>query len=86
MPSIDNYYLLLALMHGVIALGFLRLIFLVMMLRLFLHSMLAPPAEPRGSNLGFTLLGIYAATGFSIATVYMGGQVIPPLFPLCRLV
>lgn len=31
MPSIDNYYLLLALMHGVLALGFLLLIFLMMM-------------------------------------------------------
>jgi hypothetical protein len=55
MPSIDNYYLLLALMHGVLALGFLLLIFLVMMTRLFIHSMRSPPAEPRGSCLGFTL-------------------------------
>jgi hypothetical protein len=80
MPSIDNYYLLLALMHGVLALGFLLLIFLVMMTRLFIHSMRSPPAEPRGSCLGFTLLGIYMAFGFSIATVYMGGQVIPVFF------
>ena len=80
MPSIDNYYLLLALMHGVLALGFLLLIFLMMMTRLFIHSMRSPPAEPRGSCLSFTLLGIYVAFGFSIATVYMGGQVIPLFF------
>jgi hypothetical protein len=46
----------------------------------FIHSMRSPPAEPRGSCLGFTLLGIYVAFGFSIATVYMGGQVIPLFF------
>lgn len=77
MPSIDNYYLLLALMHGLLAVGFLVATFLVMMTRLFLRGMSLPPPLPRGSSLAFTLLGVYAAIGFSIATVFMGTQVIP---------
>ncbi len=80
MPSIDNYYLLLALMHGVVAVGFLVSIILVMSVRLFLHSMRQPPPVLRGSTLGFTLLGIYLAIGFSIATVFMGDQVIPMFY------
>jgi hypothetical protein len=80
MPSIDNYYLLLALMHGLLALGFLVGIFLFMMARLFIHSMKVPYRKPSGSTLGFTLLGIYASIAFSIATVYMGEQSLPIFF------
>ena len=80
MPSIDNYYLLLSLMHGLMALAFLLGIFLFMSVQLFLRGMSTPPAQPPGSSLAFTLLGIYFAIGFSIATVYMGNQVIPLFF------
>lgn len=80
MPSIDNYYLLLALMHGLASLSFFLLIFLSMMLRLFWRSMKEPKTELLGSSLGFTLLGIYAAYAFSIATVYLGGQAMPVFF------
>ncbi|MBL8150876.1 MAG: O-antigen ligase family protein [Blastocatellia bacterium] len=80
MPSIDNHYLLLALMHGLLALGLLVAIFLFMMARLFIHSMKVPYGEPSGSTLGFTLLGIYASIAFSIATVYMGEQSLPIFF------
>lgn len=77
MPSIDNYYLLLALMHGVIAVGFLLAIFGAMTIRLVADAMRRPPPRPSGSSLGFTLAGIYVGIAFSIATVFMGTQVIP---------
>ena len=78
MPSIDNYYLLLALMHGVTAVVFMLAIFLYMMGRLGARGLRGDPAAgPRGSSLEFTLLSVYALIAFSIATVYMGGQVMP---------
>lgn len=80
MPSIDNYYLLLFLMHGLMGLGFLVTLFLYQITRLFIHTLSQPPPQPSGSSLGFTLLGIYVAIAFSIATVFMGLQVMPLLF------
>jgi len=80
MPSIDNYYLLLLLMHGLVAVASLVAILLGMMLRLFIHGMRQPLAEPRGSSLAFTLAGVYLSVIFSIATVYLGLQTIPVLF------
>ncbi len=80
MPSIDNYYLLLLLMHGLLAVFCLVAIMLIMMLRLVAHGMRQPLAEPVGSSLAFTMAGIYVAVMFSIATVYLGLQTIPLLF------
>ena len=78
MPSIDNYYLLLALMHGLAALGFLAALFLWMMVRLIRHGMSVPVyALPRGGSLAFTFFGIFAAIAVTIATVYMGNQLMP---------
>ncbi len=80
MPSIDNHFLLLALMHGVLALGFLLAIFGWMMMRLFLAGMREPPAAVAGASFPFAMLGIFVAVFFSIATVYMGQQVVPLFF------
>jgi hypothetical protein len=80
MNSIDNYYLLLALMHGLLALGFLVAIFVSFMWRLFWRGMNEPLSDPPGSSLSFTLLGIYWSILFSIATVFMGNQLIPVFF------
>lgn len=80
MPSIDNYYLLLLLMHGLIALACLLAIILIMLVRLTAHGMRQPLAEPRGSSLAFTLASLYLAIAFSIATVYLGLQTVPLLF------
>jgi len=77
MPSIDNYYLLLALMHGFIADGFLITMILVMIFRLIRHDMKLPPPQRRGSSLGFTLAGIYVAIGVTIATVFLGTNAVP---------
>ena len=80
MPSIDNYYLLLFLMHGLVATILLLTILFSMMIRLIVHGMLLPPPERAGSSLAFTLAGIYLGIIFSIATVFLGLQVMPLLF------
>ena len=72
MPSIDNYYLLLALMHGFIADGLLISMIFIMPYRLIRFEMSRPRPAVRGSSLGFTLAGIYVAYGVTIATVFMG--------------
>jgi len=79
MPSIDNYYLLLSLQHGLGALFLLWSIFLVMMFRLFRRGMQIPQYAVKNS-LAFTLLGIYAAYFITIATVFMGEQTLPLFF------
>ncbi|MBK1643674.1 hypothetical protein CKO25_03160 [Thiocapsa imhoffii] len=80
MPSIDNYYLLLLLMHGLVAVISLVAIMLIMLVRLTAHGMRQPLAEPRGSSLAFTLASLYLAIAFSIATVYLGLQTVPLFF------
>jgi hypothetical protein len=80
--SIDNYFLTLLLRHGIIATSFFVGIFFTMMIRLFFHAMLQPPADPPGSSLGFTLLSVYILIFVSIATVWLGHQTEPLLFLL----
>ena len=76
-PSIDNYYLLLLLMHGVVAVGLLLTIMITMIYRLIRAEMQMPIAYPLGGSLGFTLAGIFVVYAVTIATVYMGLQAIP---------
>ena len=80
--SIDNYFLLLFLKHGITTLVFFVAIFLTMMVRLFIHAMLQPLPELPGSSLGFTLLSIYILYFVAIATVWMGHQTEPLFFLL----
>ena len=77
MPSIDNYYLLLTLMHGFVSLFFLLAILLTSIVRLMMRGMAHPPPALPGSDLAFTLAGIQVAILITIATVFMGGQVVP---------
>ncbi len=76
-PSIDNYYLLLCLMHGAIVTGLLVTILLTMTARLVWRELRSPASMPLGSSLGLTLAGIIVLYAFTIATVYMGLQTIP---------
>lgn len=77
MASIDNYYLLLALMHGVLTAGLLVGLIAWMSIRLFRKGM----AEPLGANsLAFTFLGIIVAFAVSLVTVYLGEAVVPAFF------
>ncbi|OQW95643.1 MAG: hypothetical protein BWK79_01770 [Beggiatoa sp. IS2] len=78
--SVDNYFLLLFLGHGITSLGFLVTILLLTMTRLFIHSMFQPVANPPGSSLGFTLFSLYIVVIWSIATVWLGHQTQPLLF------
>lgn len=82
MPSIDNYYLLLALMHGVPAVALLVAILLMMLVRLLRNGFRSAPMTPDGGSLAFSLAGIYAGIMFSILTVYMGDSVIPVFFTI----
>jgi hypothetical protein len=75
-PSIDNYYLLLSLMYGLIAVAILDVILVGMTVRLIRFELRSPPG-PRGSSLGFTLAGIYVAITITIGTVYLGLTMVP---------
>jgi hypothetical protein len=77
MPSIDNYFLLLTLMHGAITTGLFLALFLWSGLRLLRMGM----KEPIGTNsLSFTFAGIQIAILVSLVTVYLGEQAIPVTF------
>jgi len=80
MPSIDNHFLLLALMHGLIALGLLVGAFLWLTARLFRHGMRAPETPEGRNDFSFTLAGIFTSIFVSIGTVYLGDQVLPLTF------
>ncbi len=80
MPSIDNYYLLLALMHGLGATALFTLILVVMAVRLFRDGMRNAPLPAPTSSLSFIMFGIYIGIAFSIATAYIGLNVIPIFF------
>lgn len=82
MPSIDNHYLLVMLMHGQIALISLIYLLLGTMLRLLIHSLKHPPPARSGASLSFTLASIFLGYTVAIGTVYMGEQTIPLLFML----
>ena len=77
MASIDNYFLLLSLMHGVVATGLLLFLFLWQGARLFRRGM----TEPHDANsLALTFAGILVAVFVTLGTVYLGEQVMPALF------
>jgi hypothetical protein len=77
MESIDNYYLLLSLMHGVPAM----LMLVLMMLGSAVQCVRRGLAEPPGRlSPAFAFAGIFVAIFVSLGTVYLGEQVIPTLF------
>lgn len=77
MESIDNYYLLLTLMHGVPAM----LMLVVMLLGSAAACMRRGLREPVGSvSPAFAFAGIFLAVFVSLGTVYLGEQVLPMLF------
>lgn len=80
MPSIDNYYLLLYLMHGAIASVAFVTMMLSILCRLILKGILQPLADPRGSELSITLASILFGYLLVIASVYLGLQTVPLLF------
>lgn len=77
MESIDNYYLLLSLMHGVPATLMLVAMLLGGAAQCIRRGLQEPPELH--SPL-FTFAGIYVAVFVSLGTVYMGEQVVPMVF------
>jgi len=80
MESIDNYYLLLLLMHGALGLGLFVIILISMLVRLLLRGLRESLLSPAGSFLSFTLASIYVIYIISVGTVYLGLQAVPMLF------
>ncbi len=79
MVSVDNYFLLLSLMHGVLACGVFVTLFLWVGTRLMRRSLREPR---RDDSLHLTLAATLAAVFLSVVTVYLGEQVLPMLFLL----
>jgi len=77
MTSIDNYYLLLSLLHGFIASSVLVILLFGTTIRLFRRGLLETDLGFPQPSLAFTLAAILVAVIFTLATVYMGDQVIP---------
>jgi hypothetical protein len=87
MPSIDNYYLLLTLMHGIVGTGLLLFVIVWMSARLLragldglsrARSSTGSPDQP--NDLSFTFLGILIAVAISLGTVYLGEAAMPLFF------
>lgn len=77
MESIDNYYLLLSLMHGLLATLLLVGLIFWLVGRLLRQGL----REPVGHNsLSFCFLGILVSVLISLATVYLGENVLPAFF------
>ena len=77
MESIDNYYLLLSLMHGVPAM----LMLVTMMIGGAVQCVRRGLAEPVGSQTpAFMFAAIFVIVFVSLGTVYMGEQVQPVFF------
>lgn len=77
MPSIDNHWLLLALMHGLLAMMLLLAMLMVSGVQLVARGMREPVGR---ASPAFTLAGIFAGVAVAICTVYMGEQVVPMVF------
>jgi hypothetical protein len=77
MSSIDNYFLLLSLMHGLLVTAAFGALFLWQGVRLFRLGMREPAAS---NSLAFTFVGILIAVFVSIVTVYLGEQLVPMFF------
>jgi len=77
MESIDNYYLLISLMHGVPA-----MVMLVLMLlgSAWLCVRRGLAEAPGSHSPAFAFAGIFIAVFVALGTVYLGEQVLPTLF------
>jgi hypothetical protein len=82
MPSIDNYYLLVALEHGLPALALFVAMVVLISVRLFKAGIKLAPRDPVNASLSFTLLSIYVGVAFSLATAYLGENVFPVFYAL----
>lgn len=80
--SIDNYFLLIALQHGVYACGLLVFIFLFNIVRLWRRANRESDLYPDSEAFGWTLLGIFIMYMIALATVFMAYQIMLMFFLL----
>lgn len=80
MVSVDNYYLLLALMHGVTGMVLFTLLLLISVARLLWVGMFDNDLPPDSRALLFTISSIIVTVGVAVATVFLGSQVLPVFF------
>jgi hypothetical protein len=80
--SIDNEFLRILLIHGIIAMVFFLSIFIVAMVRLLKRGMSPRCKDVVERSFCMTMLGIYFMLGVSLVTVWMGGQIKPLFFIL----
>lgn len=77
MESIDNYYLLISLMHGVPAM----LMLVLMLLGSAAQCLRRGVADPASASTPvFAFAGVFIAIFVALGTVYLGEQVLPTLF------
>lgn len=79
MPSIDNYYLLLMLMHGLAAVTLFLLMLIVSTWRL-VRAAFQARASGRDTTTHFTLIGCTVTVAIAVATVYLDMQVMTLLY------
>jgi hypothetical protein len=82
MPSIDNYYLLLTLMHGPAGLALFVLLLLCAVIRLSRHAFRMQHLSRDEVMKSFTLLACILTIAISVVTVYMDMQVMVLLYLL----
>lgn len=75
MISIDNQYLWLAIIHGIIPVCFYVAMIVFSAFRLFFRGMKLSYNDREDRSLAFTLFSIISMLSVSLATVYMGQQV-----------
>lgn len=80
MPSVDNYYLLMDLMHGYVALGLFLLLLFAAMTRVVRAAFRARQSGTGDTVLPFTILGSILTVAISIATVYLDMQLMTLLY------
>ncbi len=73
--SVDNYFLLLSLMHGLVASSTLLTMFGMMIVRLWRRANLESTLYKNSNPIAWTLFGIFVIYFISLATVYMAYQV-----------
>lgn len=81
-PSIDNAFLLLALNHGLVALGCLIILFILIMSRVFFRIMQEPAAKPPQATFSIALFSLLLIEMFSLSTVALFGTNTTLLFVL----
>ncbi len=80
MVSIDNWYLLVMLMHGVTGLVLFGVMITVPTTRLIWVGLIDQDLSPDLRAMIFTMAGILTLIAVSVATVFLGGQLYPLLF------